>query len=903
MTLASDDAARLLVDVLVKATVILALAGVAALALRRSSAAARHMVWFLAMGGLLLLPVLAVTLPALSVPVPNWFAAETVQPPAASDSVAVSGLASEEPGRASSPANMATQRQSVTLPPTSSKAKTSAAPRQPAAPSSVESSGGAGSLFGAAAPAVSDTESPSGAGSLFDAAPPAASATASPGGAGGLLDTVASAPLAPEISVPATVPWALWVLIVWAAGMLAILAMRVVGSVCVWRRAAESAPVTSGAWRDLAEELAASLGLARRVRLLESDRPLMPVTWGMVQPAVLLPPAGEWSDDRRRVVLLHELAHVKRWDCLTQAVAQVACAVYWFHPLAWYAARRLRLEREAACDDLVLGAGLQAPDYAAHLLDLARSLRGPACPSMAAVAMARRSHIESRLRGILDTARSRRPISWRGLTLAVVAAACLLVPVAACRPTTSAETVKTEAAKTEDAPADSAKTAVAKAEPAKTEKETPAVQGKGRLIDGGVILPPPPPEIAPLTPEEQLVVNLESVIMATVNPISDSKVAAWNSEGGPASLQFFQGLAIVSQTPEGQRKIIELLQTLHRAGAIKVEVPKESEALFDPSPEDTEVVKRKARIRELLAGKIDVDFAQNRSDNVLKFIDEKVPGLNIVISPDVAAGGIDLSAWKVDLKAKQKPVGWILDQILPSDPACGYRVENGYLLITTRARLEQNMPVAVYRVWSKDGHPLAFVKDAPSLWGQVENIIKIYINSFNIPRVAEWFDSGGPAQIRFFNDTIIVSQTPAGHEQVASLLKRLAQLGVLGAGSGEAFALADKPEPGLAVVRRTLQEPVNLDFERKSLLGVLKFLGELKPGLAIQIDPGVAADGIDLSSRLVDLKVMQVSVKAVLDLILEVDLAYDLTAEGIRITTLKRQQQNLPTVVYKVKKP
>jgi beta-lactamase regulating signal transducer with metallopeptidase domain len=112
----------------------------------------------------------------------------------------------------------------------------------------------------------------------------------------------------------------------------------------------------------------------RQVRVVETDAAGVPMTWGFIRPVLLLPRgAGQWPAGRLRLVLLHELAHIERHDWLAQVLAEAACALYWFHPLVWGAARRLRIESERACDDRVLAAGVAPAEYARQLLEIARA--------------------------------------------------------------------------------------------------------------------------------------------------------------------------------------------------------------------------------------------------------------------------------------------------------------------------------------------------------------------------------------------------------------------------------------------------------------------------------------------------------------------------------------------------
>jgi len=217
--------------------------------------------------------------------------------------------------------------------------------------------------------------------------------------------------------------------LLWAAGTALALAHMLAAWVVMWRLRRTARPLAGAS---LFHELAQALGIRRDVALLEVPRGGMPLSFGVLRPAVFLPEdAREWSEDRRRVVMLHELAHVRRSDLATQIVVRAAVSLFWWNPLAWMAWREFVKERERAADDLVLTAGEPATAYAGHLLEIARSMqRVPALVS-AAVAMARPSQLEGRLVAILDGRMNRRsPGALTALTAAALAVA-LVAPFAA----------------------------------------------------------------------------------------------------------------------------------------------------------------------------------------------------------------------------------------------------------------------------------------------------------------------------------------------------------------------------------------------------------------------------------------------------------------------------------------
>jgi len=233
----------------------------------------------------------------------------------------------------------------------------------------------------------------------------------------------------------AGLPWmpnSLWMF--WALGSIAVasaVAASLIGTSSLARCARQ---VDDEELARQFDEARRALGVGPRTRLLIGRGSTMPMTWGVLRPVVLLPAdAHSWSPARRRAVFLHELAHVRRRDWLTQLTARIVCALYWWNPLAWLAAARLRAERELACDDLVLQHGTHAPDYASQLLEIARWLRTPPTTSLAGVAMARPAELAGRLLAVLDSARARAPVSGRVAIAGSAIAAGLLVPVGGMR--------------------------------------------------------------------------------------------------------------------------------------------------------------------------------------------------------------------------------------------------------------------------------------------------------------------------------------------------------------------------------------------------------------------------------------------------------------------------------------
>ncbi|MGD0517525.1 MAG: M56 family metallopeptidase, partial [Thermoguttaceae bacterium] len=380
------------VEILFRVTVLLLTAGAIAFCLRRSSAALKHLVWTLSVVGTLLIPLFYWAFPA-------WRWAVLPAPP-------------------------------VSL-----------------------ASGANDALIGAALPYTNHVASPTrdlpGEFSIAHTGQPAENATrAKIGGPAGQKTVFhGDLPSRPALSWPGIMA------AVWGAGTFCFLAWTLTGIIGAWSVARRSEPGGGANWQYILHNLRDKCGISRGVEIRQCAQLSVPMTWGFLRPVILIPADSTlWPEDVKRSVLLHELGHIRRHDCLIHFLSRLALAGYWFHPLVWIAARQLRKTSEQAADDAVLSSQIAPPDYAEHLLRIAAGMRGMKWFAHAVLPMAGSSDLAGRVVAILDSNRNHRSITkityFSLLTLTLM----LLIPCAILRlgyaqdktnPTTPANTSET----------------------------------------------------------------------------------------------------------------------------------------------------------------------------------------------------------------------------------------------------------------------------------------------------------------------------------------------------------------------------------------------------------------------------------------------------------------------------
>ena len=221
---------------------------------------------------------------------------------------------------------------------------------------------------------------------------------------------------------------------IWIVGIGVNLSVVFVGVLRLKRIERRASPLDHGLWIRIREGIAGRYCLRRPLILLESIDSSILVTWGVIRPRIVVPKgASAWGEDRVRMVLGHEMAHVRRGDWLMQMAAELLRCIHWFNPLAWYACRRLRQEGEQASDDAVFRLGIAPSEYAGNLVDLARNLKSPGRIASLALAMASSSSLERRINVMLNSKISHSAVTKSAVTATVIVALGLVLPVAGIR--------------------------------------------------------------------------------------------------------------------------------------------------------------------------------------------------------------------------------------------------------------------------------------------------------------------------------------------------------------------------------------------------------------------------------------------------------------------------------------
>ncbi len=215
---------------------------------------------------------------------------------------------------------------------------------------------------------------------------------------------------------------------VWLIGVGLLMMRTLIGGWQLRRIKKQSLSLHQAPAGELTRGLAQAWGVKRTVALHESKDVPVPLTWGTLRPVLMLPTgADQWKREQLLAALQHELGHIKRYDVLTRGLMDFACALYWFNPLVWFAAKAMRLTQERACDDLVLNAGLPAEGYATQLLESARAAQDRFNHRLPALAMAQPSTLETRLLAIVDESRDRCPTSGGSILLTGLAGVTMLL--------------------------------------------------------------------------------------------------------------------------------------------------------------------------------------------------------------------------------------------------------------------------------------------------------------------------------------------------------------------------------------------------------------------------------------------------------------------------------------------
>jgi beta-lactamase regulating signal transducer with metallopeptidase domain len=233
-----------------------------------------------------------------------------------------------------------------------------------------------------------------------------------------------------------------WLLIglplLWLGGMLALLARGLAGAFRLRMLLSRGRPHDFDAASLAGWAARASYDSGWQLRL--SQQIQSPLSWGIFHPVIMLPQAcASWETARLDAAMLHELAHLRRRDALSQALVMLCSALYWPLPLVWLEAKRLRADAERAADDAVINSGIKQSDYAELLLSVASQITGRRFFAGLEFSMTGHGSLEARIQSVLAPHRSRSGVTKMQILKTALFGVATALALALARPTLGAE--------------------------------------------------------------------------------------------------------------------------------------------------------------------------------------------------------------------------------------------------------------------------------------------------------------------------------------------------------------------------------------------------------------------------------------------------------------------------------
>ena len=271
------------------------------------------------------------------------------------------------------------------------------------------------------------------------------------------IEPPAYQPIAEPVAVvtppePLVIPWAMIIVSLWGT-VAFVLTVRFFHSLqMIARMRRHSREETMPQTLEMLESLRKKFRISRPVRILRSEEVPVPFTTGILRPLIFLPmQLSDASPESLRLILMHEMIHIQRFDTAWQILSRLVKIAYWFQPLVYLLTKKLQTERELACDLTVLRNQEDPEDYANVLLNVSEDIRHnrrflPGC----AVAMARTPQMESRIQAILAYKPLTKPLSRLPLFFAIMLIGVTTAFAAALSPT-EGENVTEETPETQTA--------------------------------------------------------------------------------------------------------------------------------------------------------------------------------------------------------------------------------------------------------------------------------------------------------------------------------------------------------------------------------------------------------------------------------------------------------------------